>query len=218
MDNNTGIKKFKSKKNHVFLIEHKGRPFVRKVFESEMECKREIDNYHKIEFLKPEINDFTDKYIDYEYLGDENLADLIFSLDQTSERNKEDYRLNCNLKDLLEKVDLSEQYIFHKIEKVIEVMDQAIVCKKYFISDLNLRNFIFYKNEIFLVDFEEAEIAQQDIITEFFSFLLTNKPFLSDAKLSAVKSYLAALKNYDKEKLVLETEKKIIYRCNTKNL
>lgn len=215
MEDFKAIKTYKSKRNQVQLGYVDGKLIVRKKFKEKNKCKQERANYKLIKGKKPMLHMTTENCLFYDYLGENNLADFFYAQDSSIAKKIEARPID--LFDLMSKAkNFQEKEITDFLKKALDLIIQAVKEKTYFISDLNLRNFIEKDREIFVIDYEEAKEADEDMIITFLSFFLTNKPYLSDCKLSALRNL------YENERIsstqLNRLEEKILHRVKTKKL
>ncbi len=163
------VKRFKSKKNTVFLISQQKRFLVLKWYQ-----KKRIDHFSKeykilsqlkTTFLKPtllEKND-THRYLLMEYISADNVCDLI------------------NHKSLLfnhkKQIILDLAHWFCKFHGFFQLETNT-----YIHGDANLRNFL-YNYSIYGLDFEQTRIGKpiQDV-SDICAFILTTTPSFTEEK------------------------------------
>jgi len=167
------IKKFKSKKNNVFLIKTHGCFEILKKFSSIKGYNKEKAFYNILrgENIKlPAIleEDIKEKTITYEYLGDKNALDLIEELE------KEDKKEEC-FKVLLQIYEWLKD--FHNVPYI----KSNNLC--YF--DLSFRNFLLYRDKIYGIDLESITEGKLSLdVGRMLAMYLYYDKIKSDFKLS----------------------------------
>jgi len=136
------IKKFKSKKNNVFLINNEGQFKILKKFSSINVYNKE-KNFYKIlhgeNLMLPIIleENILEKSIVYEYLGDRNGVDII-----------EGYEEENNLEECIN--FLIKIYNWLKDFHSVPYIKENELC----FFDLSFRNFLLYRDRIYGIDLE----------------------------------------------------------------
>ena len=214
------IKTFKSKKNQVELGYLGENLVVKKIFNGENDCFAEAQNYKKIEFNKPELIFQNNTSLYYGYIEGDTLADYITPLDKSCAKQILSFKNNIDLiKEINQAKIQGVNPLTPLMQKVAQLFFEALENNSFFISDVNLRNFIVHSSKIFIVDFEKIEKANLGLLSSFLAFYLTNQPFMSDNKLASLNDFLSFFKkSFDLAEIIRETEKKVLSRCREKNL
>lgn len=159
------LKEFISKKNNVFLIiDEDDKKCIYKKFSSKDKCHSEIlclENLNIAQVNVPRIIKKADNALFLEYIEGCNLCDFIdnmFCYDSSQ---------ICNIADILSS-HLIKLYSTNYFQK-----------NNYILNDVNLRNFIFYKDKIYSIDFEDIRKGdlEEDIAGIVFYILTNNPPF-----------------------------------------
>ena len=190
------IKKFKSKKNSVFLLEldsdlwENKKVVVKKYSSSEQNRKQEISvlkKLYKHQLNVPQLYYQGKNIIVLEYIKGELLIELLFSKEYKA--NGISGEINLVLNKLAD--------WFFNYYRIMNSNNRLTTI----LGDVNLRNFIFSQQEIYGFDFESCQkgIFEQDI-GRLCAFILTYDPMFTDWK----KKLVHKLKKIMIEKLKLD--------------
>lgn len=166
------IKKFKSKKNDVYLMEMQNKRFIKKVFADKHLYAKERDFYLNVkpssECMLPKLlryNDTCNELI-IEYIAGKSVLNLV-----------EEYEMQ-----------LDYDHAFSVLEKLILWLEQFnkldyVAQNSLCFYDVNFRNFIVSNGNICGIDFEDVQqgIFQQDIV-KVIAMYLCYKPEFSEFK------------------------------------
>lgn len=126
------LKKFRSRRNDVYLIKKDGNVLVRKVFSSESSYNAELYALKILQQINtPKIINHAEFFIDMEYIEGALFLDEFLCADKQK-----------------------MQYLAKKLVEFINSYTK--VRKDYIPGDVNFRNFIIKNNKCYGVDFEES--------------------------------------------------------------
>ncbi len=158
------IKSFQSKKNYVYLVQHKDSQAILKLFSNASHYMKEKTLYYEFKttpLLIPEVISYNDYhgFLVLEYIRSQNMLDLLENCERCHEVDK--------AVDLLDQV-LDWLMVFHHIPYVKE--------NQLCFHDLNLRNFISIRDTVYGIDFESIECGsfQEDVAKLIGMFLYYN--------------------------------------------
>lgn len=208
-----------SRRNNVFLIkscDNKTTPFILKFYsEPHSILKRNIEYENLIKFNReglnvPQVQKNNSNYNILEYIPGVLVSDLAYSL------NKGEW-----IKKLA--------YWMFKLHSIKLNSDKDSNKKSYLKGDCNLRNFIYYKNQIYGLDFEEKSFGDplQDL-SEICVFILDNQMNNPD-KIFIVQKFLKEyekvssneidnLANFLRKSIINSQKRKNKYRKNLKKI
>jgi tRNA A-37 threonylcarbamoyl transferase component Bud32 len=172
------IKQFKSKKNSVFLVKNNGNFMVLKKFKTLAHYNKEKEFYEILQIENiplPSVIDINphEKTILYEYLEAKNGVDLIESFEEAN--NKED----CV-------AFLIKIYEWLKAFHLVPYIKDHNLC----FYDLNFRNFLLYKNNIYGIDLESIDEGSLTFdMGKMLAMYLNYDEVKSDFKLRVFKSF-----------------------------
>lgn len=167
------MKKFISKKNNVFL---NGDVIVKK-FTSVDRQQKELDIYKKLDgkLHAPHIISCYGNTVEIEYIDGDTLLDVFISYENEGKNASE---------------------IFLKLINWLKRFND-VTGKRFY--DVNLRNFIYYRGEVYGIDFEDAaDGTYLEDIGKLFAYILTYNPMFTQYKFNLIKALFTEA-GYSKE-------------------
>ncbi len=188
-------KKFTSKKNKVYLEKNR----IVKVFLSRDKLDKEVNMYKKLEntsIKTPKLIFKGEDRISLEYINGDLVLDLFIKAEEENS-----YEVKYLLKKLID--TLLE---FNKITQEI-------------FYDINLRNFLVFNNDIYIIDFEDTKTGYvEEDLGRFLAFILTYDPVFTKYKLEICKEleeYISSIGNIDFS-LVLKCKEEELIRIKSR--
>lgn len=181
MNSYTFIKRFRSKRNRVYLVRNPAitrqkRNCVLKVFSNPGDLVKEAAF---LEILKqqgvrvPRVLHRGSNYLLLEYIDGENLADFVEQMEKKGVPPEDVYPIADSLCKWLKSFYRAAQEALHK---------------RIIMKDVNLRNYIVRDGKIYGIDFEEAgEGSPEEDFGKICAFLLTYRPEYTLLKLELVR-------------------------------
>lgn len=187
------IKSFISKRNKVQLVEVDGTLMVKKAFEKEKDCKKEIQELNMLAALNvPKIIHCTKNCIYMTYIEGKLLLDLL---------------LSSTKKDMPFLARLLAQFL----------KEYHSVTQNRIIDDLNFRNFIVVEDILYGVDFENTKIGQlEECIAKAVAFVLFYE--ISDEKKEIFIMSMLEEVNFSKKDIMTYLTKEIDFLAERRNV
>lgn len=166
------IKKFKSKKNNVYLVEIQSKRFIKKVFADKHMYVKERNFYLNVQ---PTFECMLPKLLRYE----DTCNELII-----------EYIAGKSVLNLVEEYEMLLEYdlAFSVVKKIILWLEQFskldyVAKNRLCFHDVNFRNFIIYDGNIYGIDFEDVQQGsiKQDIV-KVIAMYLCYRPEFSEFK------------------------------------
>ncbi|UNC91951.1 BUD32 family EKC/KEOPS complex subunit [Candidatus Contubernalis alkaliaceticus] len=199
------IKKFKSKKNQVYLIKAEmesglTESFVLKEYaDGTKDMEKEASILHKLQEKKihaPILYYMGKKHIVMEYIQGQLFLDFFEEMEMAGPLEKEAWHTACATASSL-------AYWFKNFYKVME----NHYGKTMIMYDINLRNFII-RDEIYGFDFEDCRLGKKETDTgRLCAYLLTYEPAFTDWKKELVREFFIIFtKNLDLDPSLVKEE------------
>lgn len=188
-----------SKRNQVFRVFETNKIYIKKTFSNIENMKKEI------EFLKilkdnkinvPDIIEIKNDTLILEDLGEITLLDWYENLEKLNSNDYKDEMINL-------------------IRWMNDFYHLTNTCfnKQFILSDVNFRNFIIKDNEVYGIDFEQAELGNiEKDAGKLVSYALTYKPAMTNWKVNFCDELINLLSlelKIDKELIIKEKEKEL---------
>ena len=175
------IQKFYSKRNEVYLVEDTndsvGENLVLKIFKGRQKEKRKgieknfLKDLSKSSLFVPELLLNGKDYLLMEYIKGATLLDILIQNEESGSWDEGPF---------LMAIDFIYKYCLHTLQSM---------GRGYILKDINLRNFIYKRDELYRIDFEDCipGYVEEDL-GKLFAFILTYDPVFTDWKISRVKN------------------------------
>ncbi len=201
------IKRFKSRKNDVYLIHMQNNNkiinAIYKKFNSFTSKDKELILLKGLKHkgLKvPDVFYESEDYIVKEYIEGQTLLDSIIAIE--SNQSKE---INQAMDLLIKVFDWMDKFYIYSKE---------IVGKDIILEDINFRNFLIKKNDVYGIDFEDSHEGHRERDGgRFCAFMLNYEPTHTKWKIDITKLLFQIMINkfkYQKEELICEFNEEII--------
>jgi len=188
--------KLTSKRNQVFRVVEINKTYITKKFSNIENVKKEVEFLQILKDNKlnvPNIIDIKNDTLILEDLGEITLLDWYENLESL---NSNDY------KDIMMKLARWMKDFYN--------LTNSCFNKQFILSDVNFRNFIIKDNEVYGIDFEQAELGNiENNAGKLVSFALTYKPAMTNWKINFCDEFINVLSlelKIDKELIIKEKE------------